>query len=110
MCYNLHMQIKNSIYSGIIAGALVVAGFASFAQAGPNCTCRYAGQNFKTGAVMCIRGKLSKCDFVLNNTSWKIIAETCPQVLLAPNLNKNQSVGVPQLPKSGLMVKLRTRL
>lgn len=53
---------------------------SSTAVAGPNCTCRYAGQNFKTGAIMCIRGKLSRCDFVLNNTSWKVLADTCPQV------------------------------
>ena len=50
------------------------------ATAGPNCTCRFAGNNYKTGTIMCIRGKLSKCDFVLNNTAWKTISNTCPQV------------------------------
>ncbi len=60
---------------------LVVLGISSAAAlGGPNCTCRFAGQNYKEGSIMCIRGKLSKCDFVLNNTSWKVIAETCPQV------------------------------
>jgi len=52
---------------------------SAFAQSKANCTCRFAGQNYKTGDIMCIRGKLSRCEFVLNNTSWKTIAETCPQ-------------------------------
>jgi hypothetical protein len=59
--------------------ALALTSAATSAMAGPNCTCRFAGQNFETGQVMCIRGKLSRCEFVLNNTSWKTIAETCPQ-------------------------------
>lgn len=64
-----------------ILATLMVLGISSVAvMAGPNCTCRFAGQNYKEGSVLCIRGKLSKCDFVLNNTSWKIIADTCPQV------------------------------
>jgi len=63
-----------------ILTALVVLSISSVAAfAGPNCTCRFAGQNYKEGSIMCIRGKLSKCDLVLNNTSWKIIADTCPQ-------------------------------
>lgn len=104
------MQIKRSIIFGTVMGALVIGSFASLAQAGPNCTCRFAGKNFKTGAVMCIRGKLSKCDFVLNNTSWKTIAETCPQVLLVPNGDKKQSKSLARLPQSTLMARLKTRL
>ncbi len=60
-------------------GFSLIASTASPTLAGPNCTCRFAGQNFETGDIMCIRGKLSRCEFVLNNTSWKTIAETCPQ-------------------------------
>ena len=68
----------NILRISIAAGAIAL--LSGSAIAGPNCTCRFAGQNYKTGSVMCIRGKLAKCDFVLNNTSWKIIAQTCPQV------------------------------
>jgi len=75
--------IKTSLSTAIL-GALISVAFAPYVKAGPNCTCRYAGKNYKTGDIMCIRGKLSRCDFVLNNTSWKTIAETCPQVM-APN-------------------------
>ncbi|HHI82770.1 MAG TPA: hypothetical protein ENJ99_06410 [Rhizobiales bacterium] len=64
----------------VIAGSIFALALATPAGAGPNCTCRYAGNNYKTGAIMCIRGKLSKCGFVLNNTAWKTIADTCPQV------------------------------
>jgi len=62
---------------GILMMAIPLS--TAFAQSKGNCTCRFAGQNYKTGDIMCIRGKLSRCEFVLNNTSWKTIAETCPQ-------------------------------
>ena len=74
-----------TLLSIAILGALITFVSISSVSAGPNCTCRYAGQNYKTGDIMCIRGKLSRCDFVLNNTSWKTIAETCPQVM-APDV------------------------
>jgi len=106
----LAMQIKHSIYFSAVIGALMVGSFSLMAQAGPNCTCRFAGKNFKTGAIMCIRGKLSKCGFVLNNTSWKTIAETCPQVMLLPDTNKKQTDRAARLPQSTLMVRLKTRL
>lgn len=69
--------MKRIVYIAFLTA--LVTGSSSLA-AGPNCTCRFAGQNFKTGSIMCIRGKLSRCAFVLNNTSWKILADTCPQV------------------------------
>ena len=71
------------------------------ALAGPNCTCRFSGQNYKTGEIACIRGKLSRCEFVLNNTSWKTIAETCPQVTLPENL---------QTPKEDNQITLMARM
>ncbi len=71
-----------SIVRLFIATSGLIAIMASASLAGPNCTCRFSGQNYKTGEIACIRGKLSRCEFVLNNTSWKTIAETCPQVSL----------------------------
>lgn len=44
-----------------------------------NCTCRANGVSYKQGQIICIRGKLAKCDMNLNNSSWKIIAPTCPE-------------------------------
>lgn len=49
------------------------------AYAGKNCTCRANGQSFHEGTIMCIRGKLSRCEMNQNVTSWKVIAETCPE-------------------------------
>lgn len=69
--------LKTLLATSVMGLALITA--ATTAMAGPNCTCRFAGQNYKTGDIMCIRGKLSRCEFVLNNTSWKTVAETCPQ-------------------------------
>ena len=47
-----------------------------------NCTCRANGHSYKQGEIVCIRGKLAKCDMNLNNSSWKIIAPTCPEANL----------------------------
>lgn len=46
-----------------------------------NCTCRANGVSYKQGQIICIRGKLAKCDMNLNNSSWKIIAPTCPEAI-----------------------------
>jgi len=75
------MITARTFLTNMVSGAAFLIITSNVVLAGPNCTCRYSGQNYKTGAIMCIRGKLSRCDFVLNNTSWKTIAETCPQVM-----------------------------
>jgi len=85
------MITARTFLANMVLGAALLIITSDVVLAGPNCTCRYSGQNYKTGDIMCIRGKLSKCDFVLNNTSWKTIAETCPQVM-APGLSPT-SVG-----------------
>ena len=54
----------------------------SAVEAGPNCKCRFNGTMFKLGEIACIRGELSKCEMNLNNTSWKKIANECPQAQL----------------------------
>src|SRR5262245_29931592 len=73
----------NGIDSGIwrllvLAGALS-ASFPIGASAGAGCKCRSAGQSYDLGAVICMRGQLARCEMFLNNTSWKIIAESCPE-------------------------------
>ncbi|MFO1090787.1 MAG: hypothetical protein U1E46_14545 [Hyphomicrobiales bacterium] len=57
--------------------AAIFAGAAGEASA-HNCTCRAGGQNYPQGQVLCLRGKLARCEMFLNNSSWKIIADSCP--------------------------------
>ena len=61
---------------------LGLAGFATLASAGPECKCRAEGQQYSQGQILCIRGKLSRCEMFLNNTSWKVIADICPLAVL----------------------------
>jgi hypothetical protein len=63
-----------------LAFSCVALAAASPATADPNCTCRYAGQNYALGEYACIRGRLARCEMVLNNTAWTFISEGCPQV------------------------------
>lgn len=62
----------------LVAGSI----FAGMAQAGPDCTCRYAGADFNVGTCTCItiggKSKLACCGMVLNNTGWKFGEGTCP--------------------------------
>jgi len=51
-------------------------------SAAHTCTCRANGHDYEQGQILCIRGKLAKCDMNLNNSSWKIIAPTCPEANL----------------------------
>ena len=45
-----------------------------------DCQCRYSGQKYDQGATVCMRGKIVECGMYLNNASWNIVAEVCPQV------------------------------
>jgi hypothetical protein len=88
ICNSFDFQATISI-NGIDAGIwrlLVLAGALSAclpigasAGAGQGCKCRNAGLSYDLGEVVCIRGQLARCEMFLNNTSWKIIAETCPE-------------------------------
>lgn len=64
-------------------GILALVVFAAAARAGPSCTCRANGQKFEQGQILCIRGKLARCEMFLNNSSWKIISDICPQASLS---------------------------
>ena len=45
-----------------------------------DCLCRYSGQKYEQGDTVCMRGKIARCDMYLNNSSWKVVADACPQV------------------------------
>ena len=70
-------MIKRTVIS-----ALLLAVCTSSALAGPKCTCRFQGVNFKIGEVACILGQLKQCEMQLNNTSWRTLSEGCPQAYL----------------------------
>jgi len=61
---------------------LVLAASVPEPAAAHNCTCRANGQDYEQGQILCIRGRLAKCDMNLNNSSWIIIAPTCPEANL----------------------------
>ncbi len=44
-----------------------------------DCKCRSGGVNYPQGALVCVRGKLARCEMFLNNSSWKVVADACPQ-------------------------------
>ena len=66
----------------LIGLVLGLAGSAGLASAGPNCKCRANGQQYSQGQILCIRGKLSRCEMFINNPSWKVITDSCPQASL----------------------------
>ena len=35
--------------------------------------------DYEQGQVICMRGKLARCTMNLNNSSWKIIEDICPE-------------------------------
>jgi hypothetical protein len=72
-----------AIASLIFAGSVVLLT-APAASADPNCRCRLFGEYYELGTTICIRGNLRRCEMNLNNTSWKQIADFCPQANLTP--------------------------
>ena len=62
------------------AAAMAVSVAAASSAGAHDCKCRYAGQKYDQGATVCMRGKVARCGMYLNNSSWKIVAEACPQV------------------------------
>jgi hypothetical protein len=63
-----------------------------------NCTCRANGHSYEQGQILCIRGQLARCDMNLNNSSWKIIAPTCPEASLPTGL-ANFALAMPAPPR-----------
>lgn len=52
------------------------------AQPPIKCTCRYKGQDFHLGEVICLSTsagpRIAQCEMALNNTSWTITQGPCP--------------------------------
>ncbi|MBI2718806.1 MAG: hypothetical protein HYX36_08590 [Rhizobiales bacterium] len=78
----------------VIAAVFVLALPAG---AGPNCKCRANGQKYAQGQVLCIRSKLMRCDMQLNNSSWKVVAPSCPQSILLPGDMRLPHSSLPEL-------------
>jgi len=81
------------------AAAALVVLMPHASQAGQGCTCRAFGKDYQQGQMACIRGKLARCGMALNNSSWKIVSDTCPESRrnALPFL-----AGLPRLPRSSL--------
>jgi len=68
----------------LMISAFVLANLilTPLAFSGPDCTCRYKGKDVREGQSTCIKTakgfKVAKCARVLNNTSWKFTAKSCP--------------------------------
>jgi hypothetical protein len=56
-------------------------GGSAFAadRAHKNCYCRANNIQYEQGQVLCLMGKLARCEMNLNNPSWKIVAPICPE-------------------------------
>jgi hypothetical protein len=79
-----------------------LAGYAALpASADPNCTCRANGQSYELGQILCIRGKLAQCQMSLNNTSWQVIAEMCPEA------RRSESFSIASLPPRSSLPRKR---
>lgn len=76
--------MKRSVISAIaLAGFLGIFVLPATALAAPDCTCRYDGGEVAEGQTACIKGPkgmtMARCEKVLNNTSWKMLNQPCPQ-------------------------------
>lgn len=67
--------------------ALVVLFLAASAGQGfaHTCTCKFQGGDAKQGETRCIKTatgpKMARCEMVLNNSSWTVLDENCPDQL-----------------------------
>jgi hypothetical protein len=60
-----------------------MAAVALAATAGAHdCQCRFSGQTYQQGDTVCMRGKVAQCGMYLNNSSWNVVADACPVVVL----------------------------
>jgi hypothetical protein len=73
-----------------LAGASIGAPSAGL---GHNCTCRANGVIYSLGKLVCVRGKLSRCEMNQNVPSWKVVGNICPvaENMETPRLAANQS-------------------
>jgi hypothetical protein len=67
----------------IVVVAQAIAGSAAAQDlAHKNCQCRANDRKYEQGEVLCLNGRLARCEMNLNNPSWKIIAQSCPETNL----------------------------
>jgi hypothetical protein len=52
---------------------------AASAAAAHDCHCRFSGSTYEQGETVCMRGKVARCGMYLNNSSWRVVADACPQ-------------------------------
>jgi hypothetical protein len=86
-----HAKLQHGVRSATFIATALLLGFASAAVNAAEqhrCMCRANGQSYQQGQVLCIFNKLQRCEMLLNNSSWKVIADICPQASLAPGLAK----------------------
>lgn len=76
---------------------LILCGLVAPAAAGKNCTCRANGQKYPEGQMLCIRGKLSRCEMNQNVTSWKVVADICPEAKTLPPDQPHSQLNLAQL-------------
>jgi hypothetical protein len=62
-----------------MAACLAMMAAASTAGA-HDCKCRFFGNTYEQGETVCMRGRVTECGMYLNNSSWKELADICPQV------------------------------
>lgn len=79
------MRCERTVACIATLGSLLLV--AQPARSADNCTCRGNDRDIPVGETVCLKtasgGKLARCETVLNNTSWKILAPDCPVAALA---------------------------
>jgi hypothetical protein len=84
-------QVHTFAAAAIIAIAVPIAAVAQEGLVPPgqravqpliDCTCRYQGQDFHLGEIICLSTasgpRIAQCEMALNNTSWTITEGPCP--------------------------------
>lgn len=51
-------------------------------QGAKSCVCKANGRDYHEGQIACILGRLARCEMFLNNTTWKQLANDCPEASL----------------------------
>jgi hypothetical protein len=67
----------------VLGFATTIAIVAAASPASADCTCRGPGVIAHHGQTVCLKTpsgpRLARCEMVLNNSSWRFLAEACPQ-------------------------------
>jgi hypothetical protein len=66
-----------------VTGLAALLSMVGVAEA-HDCSCKANGRDYEQGQVVCVLGKLAECSMQLNNSSWKITSESCPEASLRP--------------------------